>query len=520
MPFTIPFTIPLNLSFTVPAPLTRIWQALSAVDIRLKIMGMVLGLTVTLGLSVTLQVRSIMTQALVGELDDRAYSVSRDLAARSAMLILDGNQFGLRYLLEQTLQNHPDSRYALVIDGDSQVITHTFEDAPPAAILAVNQLETPRASADGEPYYHVHYDSPEGVVHDFAVPILDGQLGYIRLGMTETRLQQTIDATTRRMLGTTLAVSVVGILGALVLTWLITRPILDLVQATADLRHGDLRVRAPRWADDEIGALADSFNAMVSELEVSQQLVEEKEIARTQLLSQLISAQEEERKRIARELHDGVGQALTSILVRTRLLNQATSQGEMQSHAEELRSEAAETLAAVRLLSRELRPSALDDLGLAPALERYAGEFSAHYPDLTVDLHVHLPERLPANLEITLYRIIQEAMTNTARHSGATTLSVLVTRRDRHVHVIVEDDGDGFDVETTRRDGSSVGIHSMAERAELLGGHMALESSPSGTGVYIEIPLSETNGANTGEIKPEIKREITGKRNQENTAHE
>ncbi|MEX1020781.1 MAG: histidine kinase [Litorilinea sp.] len=483
--------MPFLLLYILPGGLNRMWQIMNAVDIRLKIMGMVLGLTVTLGLSVTLQVRAIMTQALIGELDDRGYSVTSDLAARSAMLILEGNQFSLNYLLTQTLQNHPDIRYAFVVDEQDQVLAHTFEGKLPPDIFQANQLPIPQASAGDELYSHVHYDTIEGVMHDFAVPILQGQLGYIRMGLAETRLHETIDATTRRMLGTTLAVSVAGILGALVLTWLITRPILDLVQATADLRGGNLRTRAPRRADDEIGVLADSFNAMVSELEVSQQLVIEKEAARTQLLSQIIRAQEEERKRIARELHDGVGQALTSMLVRTRLLNQATSQAEMQTHAEELRTEAAETLAAVRLLSRELRPSALDDLGLTAALDRYVGEFATQYPDLTVDLHAQLAERLPSDIEITLYRIIQEAMTNTARHSDAHTLSVLVSRRDGRVHVIVEDDGHGFDVESTRRDGSSVGIHSMTERAELLGGHMAIESSPSGTGVYIEIPLGE-----------------------------
>jgi signal transduction histidine kinase len=260
------------------------------------------------------------------------------------------------------------------------------------------------------------------------------------------------------------------------------------VTTTEQLRQGDLTVRAPHWNDDEIGALSAAFNQMVSELEVSQQTVIEKEDARTQLLSRLISAQEEERKRIARELHDGVGQALTSILVHIKMLAQSQDPA-TQARMAELRQLVDETLADVRLLSRELRPSALDDLGLAAALERYMSEFRMRFPNLEVDLHYTLPQRLPPNIETSLYRVIQEAMTNTARHSHATSLSVVVSQRDGAVHAIIEDNGTGFDVESMRRAGGSVGLHSMNERSELLSGTLQIESSADGTTVYVEIPL-------------------------------
>jgi signal transduction histidine kinase len=261
-------------------------------------------------------------------------------------------------------------------------------------------------------------------------------------------------------------------------------------------------VRAPHWNDDEIGALSDAFNQMVSELEISQQTVIEKENARTHLLSRLISAQEEERKRIARELHDGVGQALTSILVHIKVL--AQSQDPVtQTRMAELRRLVDETLIDVRLLSRELRPSALDDLGLAAALERYMAEFRVRYPHLETDLHCTLRRRLPPNIETSLYRIIQEAMTNTARHSRATSLSVVVGERAGAVHAIIEDNGEGFDVESTRRAGSSVGLHSMTERSELLNGTLEIESSGEGTTIYAAIPLIDSEIAEREEAKSE-----------------
>jgi len=161
----------------------------------------------------------------------------------------------------------------------------------------------------------------------------------------------------------------------------------------------------------------------------------------------------------------------------------------MTHRMEELCATAGETLEQVRTLSRELRPSLLDDLGLAAALERYAGEFARAHPATTVDLHCDLPARLPGPIETALYRIVQEAMTNAARHGKASVISVLVSPRASTVQAIIEDDGAGFDVEAVRRQQSSVGIFGMNERAELLGGALDIESSPKGTTVYVEIPL-------------------------------
>jgi signal transduction histidine kinase len=466
--------------------LERLLELVTGVSVRAKIMGIVLALTLSLGLGVTLQVRAVMQDTLLTELDNRGESVASDLAGRAAGLILDRNTFGLNQLLAGTLHNHPDTRYAFVLDEGGQVLAHTFGEEVPAEVIAAN------AAMPGSQRSHAHYEELEGQIHDFAMPILDGQLGVVRLGLAETRLLRIVAQTTERMLLTTAVVALIGILAALLLTWLLTRPILDLVTSTERLRQGDLSVRAPHWTDDEIGALADGFNQMVSALESSHQLVAEKERARSHLLSRLISAQEEERKRIARELHDGVGQALTSILVHIKVLEQSDDPQAQQARLGELHRIVDETLAAVRLLSRELRPSALDDLGLAAALERYVAEFAVRYPHLDVDLHCDLPVRLPSSVETSLYRVIQEAMTNAARYSQATALSVVVVQRNGQVQAIVEDNGQGFDVERTRRTGSSVGLHSMVERSELLGGTTDIESSADGTTVYVELPVESS----------------------------
>ncbi len=466
-----------------PAWLTRLWALVGGVSVRTKILGIVLVLTTLLGLGATLQVRAVMERVFISELESRGRSVVSDLATRSTEPILLNDSFALYQLLSETVASHKDLLYAFVINGKGEVLAHTFGDEGfPSALLTLNAPKTPEESG------HLLYESNEGRVHDLASPIFDGRAGVVRLGLSESRLNGAVDSVTGQMLFTTLVVGLIGIFAAILLTWLLTQPILELVHTTHRIGQGDLSVRATHWADDEVGALADAFNQMIIDLDNSQQAIAEKEIARGRLLKKLINAQEEERKRIARELHDGVGQSLTSLTVGMKVACQLDDQQAMQAKAEDMRQRAMETLQQVRLLSRQLRPSVLDDLGLNAALELYVTEFSKQYPDISVDLLCEQARPSPV-IETALYRIVQEAMTNAARHSGAKTISAVLSRRDDKYLAIIEDDGHGFDVTVARRSGRSVGIYGMAERAEFLGGRLDIESSFKGTTVYLEVPL-------------------------------
>lgn len=470
----------------------RVWQFLGGANIRTKILGIVLIMTAVLGLTVTWQVRTVMQRVFVGELENRGLSVVSDLAARSIDPILLNDTYSLYLLIHETVANHPDALYAFVLDGNGRVLAHTFGDAGfPTGLLDPLRGEAAMLH-EGIPIGHLRYMSAGVTIHDFAVPIFPDRRDMVRLGLAESRLTGIINATTRQMLVTTLLVVLAGIAAAMALTWLLTRPILALVATAQSIGRGDLAARAAPWANDEIGALALAFNQMVEDLEAGRRAIAEKEQARTQLLQKLITAQEEERRRIARELHDGVGQVLTSLIVGNQMAAElaAPTSDVLRAKNRELAQVATETLQDVRLLSRQLRPSLLDDLGLAAALDRYREDFAHLYPTLTVDLHCELAGvRLPGLVEITLYRILQEAMTNAARHSGATLLGVLVRRRETDVQAIVEDNGHGFDPMTARKAARSVGLHAMLERAELLGGHFDIESNRDGTTVYVEIPL-------------------------------
>lgn len=216
---------------------------------------------------------------------------------------------------------------------------------------------------------------------------------------------------------------------------------------------------------------------------------------------------EEEARRIARELHDEVGQSLTSLLLQLKGVEAADSPEVMRRRADALRPLVARTLGEVHNLIRAIRPGNLDELGLAAALERYAQGYAAA-TGLAVDVcTAGLAGETPApETETALFRIGQEALTNAARHARATAVSLTLSRRGPAAVLVVEDDGQGFDVDAARRArraSGGLGLLGMEERATLLGGRLTVESRPGGgTTVVAEIPLAPIGGNGGAHSRP------------------
>ena len=205
-------------------------------------------------------------------------------------------------------------------------------------------------------------------------------------------------------------------------------------------------------------------------------------------LRRVVDAQELERARLARELHDETGQALTSILLGLKHLDDVVATDEARQATAAIRELVASTLQDVRRLAVELRPSALDDFGLVPAVERLAGNLSER-SDLLVDIEARLGDRrLPTEAETALYRIVQEALTNVVKHAHARRVSITLVRKENSAVVVVEDDGRGFEPDAVRR--GALGFVGMRERVALVGGRLTVESSPgAGTTLVAEVPL-------------------------------
>lgn len=214
---------------------------------------------------------------------------------------------------------------------------------------------------------------------------------------------------------------------------------------------------------------------------------------KTRLLHHLISAQENERRRLARELHDETSQSLTSLLVGLRSIEEMARLPQVRSTAHILRGIAGETLENVGRLAQGLHPSLLDDLGLIPALTRSARDHSTLY-GLAIEIEASGlgDERLPLPVETTLYRVAQEAITNVARHAGARRVGLSLSRLPGLVRLVVQDDGAGFDLtaERSAHDAGHLGLYGIRERVALLGGQAIFRSAPGqGTTLTVEIPL-------------------------------
>jgi signal transduction histidine kinase len=237
----------------------------------------------------------------------------------------------------------------------------------------------------------------------------------------------------------------------------------------------------PRFTDEDL-RLAETLSARVAvAVDLSQRVARD-------ALRNVVSAQELERERLARELHDETGQALTSILLGLKELEDAGSAADVSSATARLRELVVTTLQDVRRLAVELRPKALDDFGLVPALERLVETFQEQ-TGIEVIMEPQLgQDRLPSEIETALYRIIQEALTNVVKHAQASRVSIVLSRRGSSVSAVFEDDGRGFAVDETREDG--LGLLGMKERLSLLDGRLQIESSSDGgTTLVAEVPV-------------------------------
>jgi two-component system, NarL family, sensor histidine kinase UhpB len=248
------------------------------------------------------------------------------------------------------------------------------------------------------------------------------------------------------------------------------------------------------WTSVSTSLLLDVDGGFAGMLRMYTDITDRKQLeaARENLVRDLVAAQEAERHRVARELHDQMGQHLVGLsLGLNRLAQLGGNSAEVAQITQRLQS-LAETMARdVQHLAFELRPASLDDLGLGDAVSNYADEV-ARQSGIEVDVQCDRMPRLDPNAETAIYRIVQEALTNVTKHARAQRVSVILEPRGDRLHVIVEDDGVGFKPEVVAHahNGHRLGLRGMIERAALVGGEFQIESRPGrGTTLFLRVPL-------------------------------
>ncbi len=465
-------------TFLRSRPFQRFWHIAGAASIRVKVMGIVLGVIVLLGLFVTLQMRTVLIDTLRHELHHQGEALSEEYVENIAAMIANDNQQSLQIYLEGWRSHYSSG-------GHNTIVEYIAVRDAAGDILASAPSQSAPATVNSEPGDAVHISTH--------LPDTDVTIDLI---LAETNINQTVSAVTLRLVAITAVMVAIGFGAAFLLTWILTRPIYDLVKATEAVSRGDFSQRLPRWANDEIGQLTLAFNTMTRSLETAEQERAEQDRLRAQYVSNVIVAQEDERQRISRELHDSTGQLLTTLLVGLKNLKESCNPAEIDCRIEELRGVVGQTLNEVRTIAWQLRPSALDDLGLISALQRYIDDYQQRYT-INVDfIASSFDSRLPIEMETSIYRIVQESLTNIARHAQATAASVIIDRRGSTMRIIVEDNGIGFDPGMAH---NSLGLQGIRERAALFGGRLTIETQPGqGTSLFIEIPTADT--LNRGEI--------------------
>lgn len=426
-----------------------------------------------------LLIRSSATRSLQTILEQRAACTAAFLASQLEAPLASGNQAAIQEKLERIRQTYDDLRYVTVLDAQGRTVAQ-LGHGPLAETAGTKRQVGLRQSAEGR-------------VFAASEPIQDGRAGWLHVGLSDDLLdQQTAELTRLVFVGLAPGLLLAAGMAAL-LAHLVTRPIERLVQAANHIGDGKFDVRAEALCNDEVGHLAGAFNHMADRLAAYRHEVEEHERARQRLLQRIVDSQEEERKRISLELHDEVGQSLMALLLMVqgnRHRDPTTSDFDctLEKKIRQLAEE-------IHRLARGMRPSVLDHYGLDSALASYLDEVSRQ-SGVEIDYQSHGSSgapRLPDRLEVTLFRIVQEAITNVQRHSRATRASVVILRQRNDVTVLVEDNGCGFEPRPPEPPMEPrLGLTGIQERAALFDGVCTVESEPGrGTTLRVRIPLRE-----------------------------
>ena len=284
-----------------------------------------------------------------------------------------------------------------------------------------------------------------------------------------------------------------GIILSIAVNFLILKaalqPLAALQETVEAVYRGDFMARVVRTplGDPVITRLRDTLNSMLEELSSSHKRLEE-------LSTRVLGAQEEERKRVARELHDETSQALTFLMIELKMLEKGKPE-DREKRVADLRAYTSQILDGVRRLTLELRPSDLDELGLIPALRSYTSEYTEKF-NIDIDFQVTgFRGRPPSNVEVVLYRVVQEALTNVVKHSGATSVWISMGREDDSVVVTIRDNGCGFNMdEVMKSKERGLGFFGMRERMSTIGGELEINTAPDqGTEVVAKSLLRDSD---------------------------
>lgn len=437
--------------------------------------------------------QGLIRDIMIRQVELRGSEIGSNIATLTADDIIQDNYYKTLENINKIKEKNEDVRYIIICDYAGQIILHTFNNDFPLGL-------SPNIDNSAVKNYSVtHFNSNEGSIYEINTPIENGNIGIVRVGMSNNIMYNMLSNTMSDFTSLAILICIIAVVIISFLTAYLIKPIKELAIIASEIKNNNYIVKSNYVGEDEIGKLAKSFNEMAQKLQENKEdnnrllkALRLKEVNRNVLINKLFTAQEDERKAISRELHDGAGQSITSILAYLRVLSAKLTDDSQLKLVTAVREVIVNVLEELRQLAVNLRPPALDRFGVFTTIEKHLTSLAEHH---NIEISFDYPKRkylLSDNISLALYRILQEATTNILKHAHATSINISVDIGIENLILIISDNGCGFSKTTlaNARDANHLGLYGMQERVELLNGSFEIESTiGQGTIIKISIPL-------------------------------
>ncbi|MHB8291691.1 MAG: sensor histidine kinase [bacterium] len=465
----------------------NIFKKLYNVSLRVKIIGLIIFTAVFISFFTIIRVYYAFHKESNLQLKVLSKTIAEDLSHQSVNYIKDNNIIKLMNIIVNMKYNNKDIRYIFIENNQGKVIASTFENGFPLKLLKINNHGFKKISIVKLKNLY------NNGVWDTSYPIfIKRQIrGVVRVGVITKYSKILVNSFISSLVFTIILIVFIDIVLLSVLTMFIMNPIIKLTNALRCVQRGDLTVELKEvHRGDEIEELIHAFNQMIERLRDAEKIKLEKDNLIKEYINKIINAHEDERKKIARRLHDQIGQVLANIKIRLKLIENSNEiNNSIKNDIKMLRNNLSDDIELVHNIAKNLRPSIIDELGLFSAINYYVEDFRSNY-GIKVKSDFKGQDnsqcQLSLEIEITIYRIIQEALLNVAHHSKASFVRIIFKCNKNEFRGIIEDNGIGF--EYKQGDVANLGIFGMIERAELLGGNLSIKSEKGkGTTVMFNV---------------------------------
>ncbi len=491
--------------------LLNVWEKFLNVSIRIKLIGLAIFTTLFLGFVIIYFMLSFYNGEISHDAKFMSIVIGKHIAGDAASFIINGNVSRLNNLLSNEIKDNKGILYIFYLNNKENITASAFRKGFYLNLITDNNILTVNNNQNRLSTVKLT-SAVYGKILDTSVPVFNGKLGIIKVGLSLNYMENsffTHEAPLfyKYVVPILILTAVVLYLLFEVIAWWFSTPIVKLWDAAEKIKNGDYDIYVntiTAMSDDEIGKLSRSFNEMALKLKQAEQERIKDEDLRKNFIKKIIDAQEEERRKISRSLHDRFGQFLSSLKIRLRILDDVNDPVEVKSKIHQIRDDLTEGFNLIHDIARNLRPSILDEVGLVNAINQYIADVVKNNPDIKIDFYPINFENcgLDKNLEVNIYRIVQEAVLNVIRHACANSVTIILERHEGKIRGIIEDNGAGFGC--CGKDKDHLGIDGMKERAKLFGGELSVESEKNlGTVVKFYIPVINEK-ENAGDDKNSI----------------